>query len=384
MVVKKKKIVILGSTGSVGQSTLDLVRCHPDRFEIFGLVAGSKIDALITQIKEFKPHMVALATKVDAEKLVSQFQGDIEVLHGPEGASQIVTHASVDFVMSAIVGAAGLLPTLAAAKAGKVIGLANKESMVVAGELVTKEAKKSGSFIIPVDSEHSALYQCLAGQRIEDVKNLILTASGGPFFKLPQEEFASITVERALKHPNWDMGPKITIDSATMMNKGLEVMEARWLFDVPVAKIKICVHPQSIIHSMVEYKDGSVLAQLGVPDMRVPIAYALAYPERITTGAKPLKLTDYRELNFFEPDFEKFKSLAIAYRVAERGETYPAVLNAANEVAVAAFLSHKIKFVDIPLLVEKTLDQHKSFVLSSLDDVLKADAWARKITQENI
>ncbi|EKD42369.1 MAG: hypothetical protein ACD_73C00189G0007, partial [uncultured bacterium] len=338
-----KKIALLGSTGSIGLSTLDVIRRHADRFEVIGLVGGSKINVLLEQIKEFKPKYVAVKEEKDAIELSQKISG-VEILSGAQGAAVIAGLPEVDCVISAIVGAAGLIPTLAALKNGKIVGLANKESMVIAGEIMQKVARENGATILPVDSEHSALFQCLHGEKKESVRRLILTASGGPFFKKPIHEFEQITLAEALKHPNWNMGPKITIDSATMMNKGLEVMEARWLFDIEVDQIEICVHPQSIVHSMVDYIDGSVIAHLGLPDMRVPIAYALSYPDRIETGVKPLNLFEKKELTFFAPDFEKFPCLRIAYDVAKKRQTYPAVLNAANEVVVEAFLNQKIGF----------------------------------------
>ncbi|MBI4411857.1 MAG: 1-deoxy-D-xylulose-5-phosphate reductoisomerase [Deltaproteobacteria bacterium] len=377
-----KKISILGSTGSIGLSTIELVLRHPGRFEVVGLAAGSNVAELEKQIQRLKPKVVSVGSEAAAKELRNRVgRNRVEIVHGTEGASQVAVLAEVDMVVSAIVGAAGLLPTLEAIRHGKTIGLANKESMVIAGELMRREASKKGVTILPVDSEHSALFQCLEGHRRADIKRLILTASGGPFLQRPREEFNQITVSQALKHPNWSMGQKITIDSATMMNKGLEVMEARWLFDLPVDKIDICVHPQSIVHSMVEYIDGSVMAQMGVPDMKVPIAYALSYPERIATGVPSLNLFEERKLTFFEPDFEKFTCLKTAYSAAREGKTCPAVLNAANEEAVAAFLAEKIKFTDIPRLIDKTIGAHQPFEVKSLDDVLEADRWARVTTK---
>ena len=373
-----KKISILGSTGSVGVSTIDLILRHPDRFEVVGLAAGSNIKELERQIQKLKPKVVSARSEATAKELRNLVGRNlVEIVHGVEGALQVAGMQDADMVISAIVGAAGLLPTLQAIQHGKTIGLANKESMVIAGELMRREASKKAVAILPVDSEHSALFQCLEGHRRADIKRLILTASGGPVLHKPMEEFDKISVSQALKHPNWSMGTKITIDSATMMNKGLEVMEARWLFDLPVDQIDICVHPQSIVHSMVEYIDGSVIAQMGVPDMKVPIAYALSYPERIETGVPSLNLFEKKELTFYPPDFEKFTCLKTAYDAAHKGRTYPAVLNAANEEAVAAFLGGKVKFTDIPRLIDKTIQAHQPFEVKSLEDVLEADRWAR-------
>ncbi|HLD44714.1 MAG TPA: 1-deoxy-D-xylulose-5-phosphate reductoisomerase, partial [bacterium] len=334
----QKKISLLGSTGSIGVSTLDLARQHPDRFQILALAAGSNTRLLLEQIAEFRPRLVSVKSKQDYEEIKAQLSCDTEIFYGDDGAQRVATAEGADLVVSAIVGAAGLKPTLAAIEAGKDVCLANKESMVIAGEIMSQKARQNRVRILPVDSEHSAIFQCLNGEHPDDVDKLILTASGGPFWNLPQSAFIHITREQALKHPNWDMGAKITIDSATMMNKGLEVMEAHWLFGMPVAKINVVVHPQSIIHSMVQFVDGSVMAQMGSPDMRVPIAYALMYPRRITTGVKTLDLPKIEKLSFFEPDLEKFSCLRLAFDVARKGLSYPAVLNAANEVAVDAFL----------------------------------------------
>src|SRR3990167_4314798 len=373
-----KKISILGSTGSVGVSTIDLILRHPDRFEVVGLAAGSNIKELERQIQKLKPKVVSVRSEATAKELRNLVGRNlVEIVHGVEGALQVAGMQDADMVISAIVGAAGLLPTLQAIQHGKTIGLANKESMVIAGELMRREASKKAVAILPVDSEHSALFQCLEGHRRADIKRLILPASGGPFLHKPMEEFDKISVSQALKHPNWSMGTKITIDSATMMNKGLEVMEARWLFDMPAEKIDVVIHPQSVIHSLVEFIDGSVLAQLGVPDMRVPIAYALSYPERIETGVASLNLAQTARLDFFEPDLVRFPSLKIAFDVARKGRTYPAVLNAVNEVAVDAFLKKKISFQRIFQTIDTVVSGHSPRPLSSLEDVLEADRWGR-------
>lgn len=379
----KKRLVILGSTGSIGVQTLDLVARHPNRFTVRGLVAGKKIEILARQIIQFRPEAVSVQEAPDVSVLQKtleslQYSGKVEILSGEAGASQIASMESVDLVVSGLVGAAGLLPTYKAIEKGRVLALANKESLVIAGAVMTSKAKQCGAVLLPVDSEHSAVFQSLSGSRHEDLKRIILTASGGPFFKTPMKDLESVTVEQALKHPNWSMGPKITIDSATMMNKGLEVIEASWLFDVPPSRIDVVIHPQSIVHSMVEFIDGSVIAQMGVPDMRCPIAYALAYPERIESGVKSLSLTDCRSLDFFEPDFSKFKALKLATQAMEAGGSMPAVLNAANEVAVACFLQRKIPFLKIAVLIEKTLSEHSAFALKSLEDVVAADRWGRE------
>lgn len=380
-----KKITILGSTGSVGLSTLEIVRLHPDRFRVVGLVAGENVELLSRQVREFNPLVVSLKSAEGAKRLKTLLGAHpVEILSGDGASCSVACLEEADMVVSAIVGAAGLMPTLEAIRKAKVVGLANKESMVIAGELMRREADRSGTKVLPIDSEHSALFQCLEGHRREDVRKLILTASGGPFLHKPLEEFASITVEEALKHPNWDMGDKITIDSATMMNKGLEVMEARWLFDLPVTQIEVCVHPQSVVHSMVEYVDGSVMAQLGVPDMRVPIAYAMSYPERIETGAATLDLFKTRELNFYAPDLIKFPCLKTAFEVARLEKTYPAVLNASNEVAVDAFLKGYVGFNAIHDVVSKTLDTHRAYEVRELGDILEADRWARETTHQSI
>ncbi len=374
----------MGSTGSIGVSTLDLCRQHPDRFRVVALAAGHNLDVLLGQIREFKPPVVSVADSETAERLRKQIPAGTDVLVGEAGACAVASQASVDTVISAIVGAAGLQPTLSAIEAGKTIGLANKESMVIAGELLSERARARGSKILPVDSEHSAIFQCLNGECLDDVSALILTASGGPFLNRAQKDFSSITKAEALKHPNWNMGAKITIDSASMMNKGLEVMEARWLFDMPVEKIRVVVHPQSLVHSMVEFVDGSVMAQLGEPDMRAPIAYALSYPRRITTGIRKLDLPNRQQLTFFAPDFDKFPCLKLGFDVAQMGGSYAPVLNAANEVAVDYFLKEQIRFIDIGIMLDRCLQAHKGSALKTLEDVLEADRWAREFACRNV
>lgn len=383
----KKNISILGSTGSIGDSTLDVCRRHAGQFQVLGLSAGGNVQKLFAQIKEFNPQVVSVAGEAAQKELVELVQNaglKTEVLCGTEGAIQVATLPDADTVISAIVGAAGLQPTLAAIQKGKTIGLANKESMVISGELMSAEAQKHNVKILPVDSEHSAIFQCLDGEHPDDIHKLVLTASGGPFLHKPKDEFASITKEQALKHPNWDMGAKITIDSASMMNKGLEVMEAQWLFNMPIEKIDVVVHPQSIVHSMVDYIDGSVIAHMGEPDMRVPIAYALSYPRRIKTGVKNLDLPAKEKLTFFKPDLDKFKCLKLAFDVAKQKQSFPPVLNAANEEVVAAFLNDQLQFVQIPDIIDACLQKHSPFDLTCIEDVLEADRWSRSFVQDHI
>ncbi len=380
-----KSIAILGSTGSIGVSTLDVVRQHPDRFSVSGLAAGNNVALLAEQIREFRPRLVSVRDAASAANLKAMVgEGCPEILHGTEGACAVAATDEAELVISAIVGAAGLVPTVTAIKAGKHIGLANKETMVVAGRLVSDLARKHGIEILPVDSEHSAIYQSLAGHRHEDVLRVILTASGGPFLNTPAEEILKVTPAQALKHPKWNMGAKITIDSSTLMNKGLEVIEAHWLFDMPAEKIGVVVHPQSIIHSMVEYVDGCVMAQLGVPDMRAPIAYAMAWPERCPSGIDRLDLTRMGSLTFQEPDPVRFPCLRLAYDALKAAQTYPAVLNAANEIAVAAFLDGRIGFTGIPELVDRTMQAHEAWAPVELDEYLKADQWARSTAEQLI
>ncbi len=380
-----RSLSILGSTGSIGVSTLDVVRQHPDKFSVTALAAGTDIALLAEQIKEFRPLAVSIRDEESVQKLrelCGEYKPDI--LFGVEGASTIAQSDGSDMVVSAIVGAAGLVPTVRAIKAGKHIALANKETLVVAGQLVSDLVKKHKVHLLPVDSEHSALFQSLAGHRAEDVERIILTASGGPFRNTPAKELKQVTLEQALKHPQWSMGAKITIDSATMMNKGLEVIEAHWLFNVPAEKIGVVVHPQSIIHSMVEYIDGCVMAQLGTPDMRAPIAYALAWPERCESGIPKLDLAKIGTLTFEEPDMVRFPALRLAYEALKAGRTWPAVLNAANEIAVAAFLDRKIGFTEIAETVEKTMQAHEAYNPVELDDYLQADRWAREMATKLI
>lgn len=378
-----KKLSILGSTGSIGVSTLEIVAAHPDRFSIVALSAGNNLELLLSQIEAFSPQLVAVISEESARKLRAMLPGKKpEILHGVAGMIAVATAAESEMVVAAIVGAAGLVPTTAAVQAGKDIALANKETLVTAGHLIMRMVKEKGVKLYPVDSEHSAVFQSLQGHRREDVRRIILTASGGPFINYQLEKLAQVSVADALNHPNWSMGRKVTIDSATLVNKGLEVIEARWLFDMPGENIAVNIHPQSIVHSMVEYLDGCVMAQLGVPDMKAPIAYALAYPERVTTGVRPLDLTVLSGLTFANPDYVRFPALKLAYQAMNSGESMPAVLNAANEVAVEAFLEGRIKFTSIPVIIDKTMDAHEPHALASIEEVLSVDRWGRAKSRE--
>ncbi|MBM3163362.1 MAG: 1-deoxy-D-xylulose-5-phosphate reductoisomerase [Chlorobi bacterium] len=380
-----KALSILGSTGSIGLSTLDVVRQHPEKFTITGLAEGHDVGLLAEQINEFNPAVVSVRDAASADRLRGLLGSNRpEIFHGIEGAATVASADGAEMVVSAIVGAAGLVPTVSAIRAGKHIALANKETLVVAGQLVSDLVRQHNVQLLPVDSEHSAIFQSLAGHRTEDIERIILTASGGPFRRTPAEELKLAGPEQALKHPQWSMGAKITIDSATLMNKGLEVIEAHWLFNMPAEKIGVVVHPQSIIHSMVEYIDGCVMAQMGVPDMRAPIAYALAYPERCETGTGKLDLTKIGTLTFEEPDMERFPALRLAFDALKAGRTYPAVLNAANEIAVAAFLDKKIGFTDIAATVDKTMQAHNAYAPVELDEYLQADRWGREKARELI
>ena len=380
----KKRIAILGSTGSIGVNSLDVIRRFPEKYEITGLAANRSAALLIEQAKYFKPKQVALFDEEEAEKIRKKLPSSIKVLSGMDGIIKIATADKTDLVVSAMVGAAGLLPTYMAIKAGKTIALANKEALVVGGELITKEAKKNNVRILPVDSEHSAIFQSMEGHRHKDIKRLILTASGGPFLNVDAAKLKKVTPDDALKHPNWKMGKKITIDSATMMNKGLEAIEARWLFDIDIENISVIIHPESIIHSMVEYIDGSLVAQLGMPDMRVPISFALSYPERLENKYASLDLAKKGTLTFREPDMKKFKCLTLAIKAGKISGTMPAVLNASNEIAVHAFLERKISFTSIAEITEKTMDAHTVKKVKTIDDVLNADKWGRKKAKELI
>jgi 1-deoxy-D-xylulose-5-phosphate reductoisomerase len=382
-----KRIAILGSTGSIGRSTLSVAESYPERFQIVALAAGGNLEAAFEQALRWRPRVISMAAEADAEALRSRLKkdglGEIEVVHGAAGTVRVATHADVDFVVSAIVGVAGLEATYEAVRAGKAVGLANKECLVAAGELITAEARKQGKPLLPIDSEHNAVHQCLRGGRMEEVDRIWLTASGGPFLNTPASEFASITVEQALNHPTWKMGRRITIDSATLMNKGFEVIEACRLFHMPPAKVEVIVHPQSTIHSMVEFVDGSILAQFSVTDMRLPILYALTYPERIQSDMR-FPVSNLRHLDFCPPDLKKFPCLGLAYEAAEAGGAKTVALNAADEVAVAAFLEGEIGFDDIPRMIEGVLADTNSGKMESIAQVLEADAEARRSAQQRV
>ena len=379
-----KKISLLGSTGSIGVNTLDVVERNPESFQILAMSAGSNVDLFAEQIRKFKPRVVALFDTQKISTLKEQVVDlDVEILSGEEGIFDVATISEVDVVVSGVVGKAGLLPAIEALKAGKNLALANKETLVIAGELVLKEAQKTGSTIIPIDSEHSAIFQALNGEKKERIKKIILTASGGPFRTFSLNEMENIKVKDALNHPNWEMGKKITIDSSTMMNKGLEYIEAKWLFGVETP-VEIIVHAQSIIHSMIEFVDTSIIAQLGIPDMRVPIAYALTYPDRFECNLPSLDLATMENLTFEAPDFNRFPCLQLAVDAMEMGQTMPAVLNAANEIAVQAFLDELIPYKDIAELIRMVMHNHIPAKLNELQDVLDADQWAREETKKLI
>ena len=383
-----KRLTILGSTGSVGRNALDIVSRHMNWFKVAGLTAGSNVALLEKQIKTFSPEVVALADEVAARELKKRLgkkhSSSLHILSGLKGVIEVAAYNDSDFVLSAIVGSVGLAPTLSAIRAGKTIGLANKESLVMAGEMVIEESKKHGVSILPVDSEHSAIFQCIEGHKKSDLRRIILTASGGPFADKAMHELHHITPDDALKHPRWKMGKKISIDSATLMNKGLEVVEAHYLFDLPAHKIDVLIHPQSIVHSMVEFLDRSCIAQLSIPDMKGPIAYALTYPERLENIITGLELDTIESLTFKKPDIQSFPCLSYAYMALEAGGTMPSVLNAANEVAVNAFLKRNITFPKIPIVIKKTMDQHTLISETGLDVILEADKWARKKAKEII
>ena len=381
-----KNIAILGSTGSIGRSALQVVEQFPDRLQVVALAAGRNIDLLAEQIQRFRPRLAAVFDLQLAEDLTSRLQPgiEVEVVSGSQGYQQVASCAEAEMILSSMVGAAGLIPTLSAIRAGKDVALANKETLVMAGALVMGEVRRSQVELLPVDSEHNAIFQAMEGHRREDLKRILLTASGGPFLNMPKEQLESVTPTQALAHPNWAMGPKISIDSATLMNKGLEVIEAKWLFDVPVEKIDVHVHPQSIVHSMVEYVDGSVIAQMGIPDMRIPIAYALAYPERLELDLPRLDFFTVQTLTFQEPDLNRFPCLKLAFAACKAGGTMPAVLNAANEVAVQAFLDNRIPFSGIPKLVNQAMEEHALDPAAELEAILEADVWARRRTEEEI
>jgi len=382
-----RRIAILGSTGSIGRSTFSVVESHPERFQVVSLAAGKNVDAAFDQAKRWKPRLISVAAESDAETLRTRLRtagiSGVEISHGSAGTVKVATHPEVDFVVSAIVGVAGLEATYEAVRAGKTVGLANKECLVAAGELITAEARRQGKPLLPIDSEHNAVHQCLRGGRMEEVRRIWLTASGGPFLHTPKSKFHSITVSQALDHPTWKMGRRITIDSATLMNKGFEVIEACRLFHLPPEQVQVIVHPQSTIHSMVEFVDGSILAQFSVTDMRLPILYALTYPDRVESDMR-FPVMDLRYLEFCPPDVEKFSCLGLAYEAVRAGGAKTIALNAADEVAVAAFLDGCIRFDEIPEIIEMVLAETGSQEPESIKKVLEADAEARRVAQEKV
>lgn len=373
-----KKISILGSTGSVGTQALEIIDLFPDRFEISGLSAGRNINLLKKQVDRYRPKVVAVENQELAGRLSKLLKNTgTEVLYGQEGYTELARLPEVDTVISSIVGSAGLSPTFAAVKAGKNICLANKESLVIAGELLTREAAASNSDILPIDSEHSAIFQALSGFDTSNVRRLIITASGGPFREKPKEQLSEVTVESALRHPTWKMGKKITIDSSTLINKGFELIEAMWLFGMPIESISVWIHPQSIVHSLVEYIDGSLISQLSLPDMKIPISYALSYPERLPIQKTSSKPADFTGLTFEEVDYDRFEALRLAIDAAKEGGSMPCVMNAANEIAVEAFLNERISYVKITEIIEKVMEIHDKKDILTVQDVLQSDQWAR-------
>ena len=377
----KKRIAILGSTGSIGTQTLEVIAQNPDHFEVEVLTANNNIDLLIQQAKAFQPNMVVVANHCRYKELSEALKNEpIKIFAGKEALSQVVQLDTVDTVLTAMVGYSGLIPTLKAIEAGKHIALANKETLVVAGEIITKQAVKNKVNIYPVDSEHSAIFQCLAGEHMNEIEKIYLTASGGPFLNLTEKQLETVTKADALKHPNWDMGAKITIDSASMMNKGFEVIEAKWLFDLKPDQIDVIVHPQSIIHSIVQFRDGSMKAQMGLPDMKLPIQYALNFPQRLPSNFERFNFLNYPKLTFEQPNTKKFRNLALAFKALETGGNLPCILNAANEVVVQAFLKEKIRFVDMPDLIEESMQKVTNIKDPVLDDYIQTDKETRLLT----
>ena len=379
-----KKVVLLGSTGSIGTSTCKVVEDLPNDLELIGLAAGRNVDLLREQVGQFNPQMVSVTDPAAANEFANEFNGTPNVQCGDEGLLALATLPEADIVLIAIVGTAGLQPALAAIRAGKDIAVASKEILVMAGETVMAEARKHGVKVLAVDSEHSAIFQCLDGKSVDSIRQIWLTASGGPFREKPADEFANITVEQALKHPSWEMGRKITIDSSTLFNKGLEMIEARWLFDIEMPRVKVVVHPQSVIHSMVEFVDGSMLAQLSTPDMCLPIQYALTYPARAASDRVQTSLAEIGRLDFEEPDVGRFPALALARRAGDEGGTLPAVLNAANEVAVEAFCERQLSYLGITESVAAVMAAHEVVAQPALEEILEADSWARNAAQNVI
>lgn len=381
--IRKRQLAILGSTGSIGTQTLQVVEEHPECFEVYAITANSRVESLIAQARKFMPEAVVIADETKYPQLKEALSDlPIKVYGGYEAICQIVESGPIDIVVTAMVGFSGLRPTINAIKAGKAIALANKETMVVAGELINALAVEHKTPILPVDSEHSAIFQCLAGEMHNKVEKLILTASGGPFRSFSKEQLQHVTKEQALKHPNWSMGAKITIDSATMMNKGFEVMEAKWLFGVGAEDIEVVVHPQSVIHSMVQFEDGAIKAQLGTPDMRLPIMYALTYPNRLSSSFERIDWNTLKELTFERPDLERFPNLRHAYTALSQGGNIPCVVNAANEVCVAAFLNDRIRFCDMPLLIERAMEQTQYIMKPALEDYLETDREVRRTVED--
>ena len=379
----KRKIAILGSTGSIGTQALEVIEEHPDMFEAYALTAHHQVDLLIRQARRFMPEVVVIANEQHYLELKEALADlPVKVWAGADAIAQIVRMEPIDMVLTALVGYAGLRPTIAALEAGKAIALANKETLVVAGELITTLAKENNAPILPVDSEHSAIFQCLSGTWNNSVEKMWLTASGGPFRTKTPDELATVTKEQALRHPNWNMGAKVTIDSASMMNKGFEMIEARWLFDLPPEQIEIVVHPQSIVHSMVQFEDGAVLAQLGLPDMKLPIAYALSYPKRLKTAAPRLDFRQYASLTFEEPDMERFRNLAYAFEAIRKGGNMPCILNAANEIAVSAFLEDRAGFLQMSDVIARTMEKAIFVARPTYDDYVQTDVEARRIAAE--
>lgn len=380
---KKRKIAILGSTGSIGTQALDVISRHPNRFEAYALVANNQVEKLIDQVRQFNPEVVVIANETKYSRLKEALTDlPVKVWAGADAVEQVVQDTEIDIVLTAMVGFSGLKPTISAIKAGKTIALANKETLVIAGELITKLALENRTPVLPVDSEHSAIFQCLNGEGNNEIEKILLTASGGPFRSFSSEQLQKVTKEQALNHPNWNMGAKVTIDSSTLMNKGLEMIEAKWLFGVNPSQIEIIVHPQSIIHSMVQFKDRSVMAQLSLPDMRMPIQYAFSYPERLSSDIKPVDFFELSSLTFEKPDTDKFRNLKLAYNAIENGGNMPCIMNAANEIAVELFLQEKIGFLQISDLIEQTMTKTVFIQHPSLNDYIQTDAEARKIALE--
>ena len=381
-----KRVVVLGSTGSIGVNTLKVVQDHPEEFQVVGLAAGSRVEELAEQVREFRPRAVAIrdASRVEEFRRLAGGAEKLTILTGEDGVAELAGMDGVDIVVVAITGAAALAPTLAAIGQGRTIGLANKETLVMAGELVMRTAQEHKAPIVPIDSEHSAIFQCLHGHSVQEVRRILLTSSGGPLKDVPAEKFGGLSKAQIMAHPRWKMGPKITVDSATMMNKGLEVIEARWLFGIPVNQIEVLVHPEAIVHSMVEFVDGSILAQLGVTDMRIPIQYAMTYPRRLSSSLPPLDLVQLQKLTFEAPNPAKFHCLRLGCEAAQAGGTVPAVLNAANEACVQAFLEDGLAFTQIPVVIEKVMRAHQPVAQPTLEQIIQADDWAHAQVQSHL